>query len=220
MPVPPDRRNTATAALLTALNQAAATLPCSVVLAEAARGGLAVNGVTALGDASGMEIQAVLRRIVAQATDAPQVAWNIRRAEGPYCGVLDALRLGRDAAAASAPLLSLARPAEVPAEETPIEVSIVSPAETSVVLDFYAPDRTVTHLAPAPVGSGRTTVPAPHGIGLVTLLASPSPLVAPGRPAHEAASGYLEELRTGLARARGRGAKVVVDTLIVEGRPK
>ena len=220
VPAPPNGRGAATAALLTALNQAAATLPCSVVLAEAGRGGLAVNGVTALGDASGMEIQAVLRRIVAQAVDAPQVAWNIRRAEGPYCGVLDTLRLGRDGAAAPAPLLALAGPAGVPIEGTPIEVSIASPAETSVVLDFYAPDRAVTHLAPGPAGSGRTTVPAPRGFGLVTLLASPSPLVAPGRPAHEAAPGYLEDLRTGLARARGQGAKVVVDTLIVEGRPK
>ena len=220
VPTPPDGRSAAAAALLTTLNQAAATLPCSLVLAEAGRGGLAVNGVTALGDASGMEIQAVLRRIVAQAAGAPQVAWNIRRAEGPYCGVLDTLRLGRDGAAAAAPLLALAGPAGVPIEGTPIEVSIASPAETSVVLDFYAPDRTVTHLSPAPAGSGRTTVPAPRGVGLVTLLASPSPLVASGRPAHEAAPGYLEDLRTGLARARGQGAKVVVDTLIVEGRSK
>ncbi len=220
VPVPPDGRSAATAALLATLNQAAGTLPCSLMLAEAGHGGLAVNGVTALGDASGMEIQGVLRRIVAQAADAPQVAWNIRRAEGPYCGVLDALRLGRDGAAAPAPLLALAGPTGVPIEGTPIEISIASPAETSVVLDFYAPDRTVTHLSPAPAGSGRTTVPAPRGVGLVALLASPSPLVAPGRPMHEAASGYLEDLRTGLARARGRGAKVVVDTLIVEGRPK
>ncbi len=220
VPVPPDGHSAATAALLVALNQAAATLPCSLVLAEPGRGGLAVNGVTALGDASGVEIQAVLRRIVAQAVDAPQVAWKIRRAEGPYCGVLDTLRLGRDGAAAPAPLLALAGPAGVPIEDTPIEVTIASPAEASVVLDFYAPDRSVTHLSPAPAGSGRTTVPAPRGIGLIALVASPSPLVAPGRPAHEAALGYLENLRTGLARARGQGARVVVDTLIVEGRPK
>lgn len=219
VPTPPDGRGGATAALLAALNQAAATLPCSLMLAEAGRGGIAVNGVTALGDASGMEIQAVLRRIAAQAVNAPQVAWNIRRADGPYCGVLDALRSARDGASSPALLLSLAGPGGAAMEGAPIEVGIASPTGMSVLLDFYAPDRSVTHLASAMAGNGRITVPAPRGIGLITLTASPAPLIAPGRPAHEPAAFYLEDLRTSLARSRGQGVQIVVDALIVEGRP-
>ena len=216
-PVPAAAAPDTGTALAASLNDAAAGLPCTLLAAEPGTDGVAVRGLTALGEASRIEIQGTLRRVATQAvaaasaaTTLPPVTWDIRRTDGPHCGVLDALRQARVASPASAMLAGAPSNGETGA--TSLELSL--PRGSAALLDLYGADRTVTHLK---AGDQRVTVP--RGTGLVTLVVSPTPLVADGRPAQEPAAAYLGELKAGLARARSQGERVTAETMAVPGTP-
>lgn len=234
-PAPPPGPPPAVAAALQAFGSAAATVPCSLLLARTAeRDGLVLGGLTALGDASEMQIQAALRRLLTQAAPATPVTWDIHRVEGPYCGVLDLLRAARsgDADPAPAPMLALAgQPARLMAGET-VELSVAAPdGSAALLLDYFAPDRSVTHLLPtggeaariygpgSPVrpaaSDGGFPIQVPRGAGLITVIASSAPLLSQDRPVREAASAYLADLKASLDEARGRGAQLTAEALTV-----
>ena len=212
VPAAPAAATDAGGTLAASLNEAASAMPCTLLLADAGPDGVAVRGLTALGDASRTEVQGALRRVAAQAASAPAVTWDIRRLDGPQCGVLDTLRGARGAAApAAVPMLSLS------GDAAPATLRIAVPPGKAALLDLFGTDRSVTHLKLA--GEGDASIEVPRGPGLITLVVSPTPLIAGGRPPQEQAAAYLADLRAGLARARKADERVTAEALPLEARP-
>ncbi|MBV8525122.1 MAG: serine/threonine protein kinase [Acetobacteraceae bacterium] len=228
--------------LKAALSDAIAGLPCSLLsVASGDGGGFGVGGLTALGDASELEIRAVLGRVIAKAAASAPIAWNIRHVQGPYCSVLDVLRSarGEGSDAGPGPLLSLAEPAAHLMEGQTAQLKVAAPgAGGSMLLDYFGPDRSVTHLldeglaalgasqagtsvSEADPAADRTiTIHAPRGDGLVTLITSPLPVFGQRRPSVEDASTYLQDLKASLGRLGEQGRRVNVEALAIEGMPQ
>lgn len=212
----PDARSSL-APELKVLEDAVGETPCSLLsISGASPDSVVTGGLTALGSASELQIRAELGRMTASFAPAGSVTWDVRRIDGPYCGVLDVLRSARGGGAGQtrSPMLSLA---------TPGEMSVTVPGSSAVLLlDYFAPDRTVTHINPParPVGAalGSDTgfrVPVPGRTGLITLIVSPEALLPQVRPSHEAAADYLRELKVSLDRERLRGARFLTETLVI-----
>ncbi|HEX5326131.1 MAG TPA: protein kinase, partial [Acetobacteraceae bacterium] len=224
--------------LLAGLQAIASKLPCSFVRADATSGQtVAFIGLSALGEASELEVRSMVRRSVAQLPSAPAVAWKVRRIDGPYCAVLDLLdplTSGITGAMSFGFAVPSANDATASHDPAPPMRIMMPDFAASLLVDFYTADGVVRHLYPAGAGSART-LPARSEVnvgrpgtgsgssnadfrtGLVTAVASSVSLFGKPRPFEESASGYLKDLTAASAQARQTGAHLTADATVVGG---
>lgn len=224
--------------LLAGLQAIASKLPCSFVRAAATGGPtVAFTGLSALGEASELEVRSMVRRSVAQLPSTPAVAWKVRRIDGPYCAVLDLLdpltSVISGATSFGFAVTSANDASAAHGSAAPMRIMMPDFA-ASLLVDFYTADGVVRHLYPAGPASAHTfparsevnvgrpttgsgTGSADPGTGLVTAVASSVSLFAKPRPSEEAASQYLKDLTTASAQARQTGAQLSADAIVVRG---
>jgi eukaryotic-like serine/threonine-protein kinase len=207
------------------LGTVAGRVPCSLVTVRIGdRNAVVVNGATALGETSWLEIQAIIRQSVAQLAPKAPVTWNVRRVDGPFCAIFDLLH---PVAATTGPGLFVGvsgsgtdRSAD---KTTSGQVRAAMPGFAgTLILDAYSGDGMVHHLYPrsaaAPAFPAGTEVsvslpekaPDPRH-NLLVAIASSTALLDPSRPADEPTAGYLKDLGDALARGRASGASVLAD---------
>ena len=215
------------AAALAAANAA----PCSLITSTASDQALTLSGVVRRGG------DAQIRRVLAARNIPPQaVTLNLQPFDGPYCGLLDAIR----------------QVAAVPGEAPMVDVVGAQPLQKNELLklDVQMPDRpsylhaayftassAMAHLVPyemylradrqqaagarvrlgeRPAGWDGWPVDEPYGTDLVIVIASDRPLFTPLREGFETFDGYLPVLAAALRDARARGSRVAIRAVVVE----
>lgn len=224
----------------TAIASTFASTPCTLITEGVTEAGaLKLSGLTALGEASEMTVQGLVRRAIGQVSPDTPVVWDITRMDGPYCSVLDVLQsirrgMGSPVRAMSVVLFNARPPL---AEGEPLEVRLTTPDfPASVLLDYFMNDGTVVHLATDPsqavaaraivssraqtTNGSRIAVGRPYGANLVTAIASSEPLRMAKRPDREPAAAYLSDLKSALEQAHDRSMRLAVDALLVNTRPR
>jgi len=198
--------------------------PCSFIAADAAASGpIGLRGVSGLGETSELEIQATLQRAIQMALPAATVSWHMRRVDGPYCPVLDALRSVGDGAGRSAVALSLPAERSRLADGDAVRVSVnISSAPARLTLDLFASDGTVHHLHSGPADASHTYPAAawkagePHGDQLITALVTSNAVFTRNRPEREPAAAYLRDLEAALAPVRGHDDRLAAGVLAID----
>jgi serine/threonine-protein kinase len=211
------------------LEEIASKIPCTFLRTDfTGATSVALSGVTALGEASEIEIEGDLRRSVAQLSPDASVAWKVQRVTGPYCSVLETLRsLESGRSAGHAVSLAITGPA-VTSDNPPPQARVVMPDfAASLLVDFYSNDGTVHHLYPAGGDSSHNLSPGSevnfarpdpasvgaNGGGLLTAIASSKPLPGPAHPSQESTSVYLKDLAAATALVRAAGASIEADAI-------
>ena len=205
--------------LLAGLYRVVLKIPCSLMNAGLDNGTtVTLNGLTALGEASELEIRGLIRQSIAQLAPTATVVWQVQRIKGPYCSVFDVLRPASDARARG--------PSVAPDQSGRGRFRVAMPDFAgSLTVDVYSGDGLVHHRFPASSAIARklpanTIVPieqpvvshatdsAGAGPNVLTAVASSVPLFEAARPAQEPAPGYLKDLGDAIARVRASGATV------------
>ena len=194
-----------------------ASAPCSLVTAEISKPNkVRLQGVTALGEASGLEIRASLQRAIRAAAPDAEVSWSTQRIEGPYCPVLEALGSVPRGDPRFRVALSLPGNRRHLAEGAvvPINAAMPSPAAT-LMLDLFTADGQVHHLHAGPIGAAPLTLRPgkPDGDQLLSAVIMADIPSEERRPAQETATAYLTAFKSGLSRAAAGDARVAVDAL-------
>ncbi len=230
VPAPPDVTAPVdkSAALLAGLHGVTAAIPCSLVRAQLDNGTITLDGVTALGEASELEIRGAVRQSIAQLSAAPAVTWRVRRIDGPYCAVFDLLRPSVDTICLIGTSDALKSSDQVSAGKLRIRMPDFA---GSLMVDAYSADGSVRHLFPVGAGASgnlaagaEVAVDVPqsaadaNGVarpGLLVVTASPTVLNGGERHPEEAASVYLTQLGQAIAQAQAAGSPVKVDAASV-----
>jgi len=216
-----------------------ASTPCTLITDEVSEAGtVKLRGITALGEASEMAVQGLMRRAIRQVSPNTPVEWEIQRVEGPYCSTLDVLRSIRNEGSSLARAMSVALSDAQSRgmEDEVLELRLTMPDfPASVLLDYFANDGTVTHFAAEPRSAAaqatvnlraRTTrgspvaMGKPYGANMITVIASSAPLMMAQRPDREPAAAYLNDLKTALEQAHSRGTRLAADALMINTRPR
>jgi serine/threonine-protein kinase len=200
-----------------------ASAPCSVVRSDVTQGGqVGLSGISALGDASEMEVQATLQRAIQITVPGTSVSWNVHRIDGPYCPVLDLLRPLGSRAGRSGVSLSLPANQSRLQDGDPVRVAVAMPGlPVRLALDWFSGDGAVHHLYAGRPDDPHLYVEAawkagkPYGDQLITALVTSDSLFARERPEHEAAATYLKDLQSALAHARGNDARLTAGVLSI-----
>ncbi|HSU05596.1 MAG TPA: hypothetical protein VLI93_08485, partial [Acetobacteraceae bacterium] len=219
----PDHRSE----LLAGLHGVIVKMPCSMIAARLDDGTkVTLNGLTALGEASELEIRGLVRQSIAQLSPTASVVWQVQRIKGPYCPAVDLLR----------PASGVNRSAPSPELAGPGGLRVTMPDfPGSLTVDVYSGDGLVHHLFPGP-GNAARKLPANAAVpiarpavspatdiaatnaqaSLLTAIASSVQLPGAARPADEPAAGYLKELGDAIARVRSSGATVTANAISVD----
>jgi serine/threonine-protein kinase len=202
--------------------------PCSVISSDMTHDGqLRLSGVSALGDASELEIRATLQRAIQMTAPGTLVTWSIHRIDGPYCPVLDLLRPLAKATGNSGLSLSLpANQSRLP-DGAPVRVAVaMTGVPARLTLDSFSGDGAVHHLHAGLTEDSHLYVEGawkagkPYGEQLIIALVTSQTLFAQERPAHEAAAAYLKDLRSALAQVRDHDARLTVGALSIDVVPR
>nr|WP_294553766.1 serine/threonine-protein kinase [uncultured Rhodopila sp.] len=192
-------------------------------------GGISVSGLAGAGAP-----EASLREAVREAAPGANPAWDVRQADGPYCGVFDVLR---PIAQPGGPSLELTLKGDLtrlrahdlilPAVKTPEFPSYL-------LVDYFSHDGTVAHLYPirhapnSPFSSNATLrlgtsakdrleVGPPYGTDVIVATASSVPLFPTGIVRDDETSGtYVPAWRAAIEAAQRRNAKVTGRALAVD----
>ncbi len=216
------------AALLAGLHEVTAAIPCSLVRAQLDNGTITLDGVTALGEASELEIRGSVRQSIAQLSAAPAVNWRVHRIDGPYCAVFDLLRTSADMIRLIGTGDAVRSSDQVSAGQLRIRMPDFA---GSLMADAYSADGSVRHLFPVGAGApqnlaagAEVAVDVPQSAaeangaaqpGLLVVTASPAVLNGGERHPQEATSVYLTQLGEAIAQAQAAGAPVKVDAASV-----
>jgi serine/threonine-protein kinase len=228
--IPPDTTALVerSADLLAGLHGVTAGIPCSLVRAELGKDAITLDGVTALGEASELEMRGLVRQSIARLSATPAVVWRVRRIDGPYCAVFDLLR----PAAETVRLITTGDAGKSPDQIAAGPLRIRMPAFAgALMVDAYSADGNVRHLFPVGAGTSpdiaagaEVAVDVPQSAadangstrpGLLVVTASPTPLRGGERRSEEAAAAYLSQLSQGITHAQATGVPVKVDAASV-----
>jgi len=202
-----------------------AAAPCSIIASDATTAERVVlRGISALGIASELELQAMLQRSIQTAVPGAAVSWNLRRIDGPFCPVLDMLR---PLIASSVRVLSrpTTRARLTDGDSAQLAVSL-DRRPRHMALDRFANDGTVHHLFAGPTdGSQQNAIESwrvgkPYGDQLITAILTSAPLFAHDRPVHEPSTTYLKDLQSALGQLGGQDKNIAVDAVAIEVAPK
>jgi eukaryotic-like serine/threonine-protein kinase len=235
-----EPRSTATnvapqrSALLAGLGGVAAQVPCSFVTARIGDGNAVIlSGVTALGEASELEIRGMVRQSVAQLAPAAPVTWNVRRVEGPFCPIFDLIH-PLAATTDQGLVINVADSSAGQSTDNTAagQIRAVIPGFPSMlIVDAYSADGLVHHLYPGSAAAQKlpagtkvsVSLPAVPGMAsknagdqrpsLLVGIASSAALLDSSRPANEPMAGYLKALNDALARGQASGASVLADAI-------
>jgi len=202
-----------------------AAAPCSILASDVTTAQRVVlRGISALGIASQLELQAMLQRSIEAAVPGAAVSWRLRRIDGPFCPVLDLLR---PFVASSVRVLS--RPTTqarlTDGDSAQLAVSL-GRRPLRMALDRFTNDGTVHHLFAGPTdGSQQNAIDSwrvgkPYGDQLITAILTSAPLFARERPAYEPSATYLKDLQSALGQLRSQDKSITVDALAIEVAPK
>jgi eukaryotic-like serine/threonine-protein kinase len=202
-----------------------AAAPCSIIASDVATAqSVVLRGISALGIASQLEIQAMLQGAIQTAAPAAAVSWDLRRIDGPFCPVLDLLR---PLVVSSVRVLShpAMRAQLTDGDSAHLAVSL-GQRPLRIALDRFTNDGTVHHmLAGSTDGLEQNAIDGwrvgkPYGDQLITAILTSAPLFARERPEHEPSATYLKDLQLALAQLRGQDKNLAVDALGIEVAPK
>jgi eukaryotic-like serine/threonine-protein kinase len=202
-----------------------AEAPCSIIASEVPTAQQVVlRGISALGIASVLEVQAVLQRSIQTAVPGAAVNWSLRRIDGPFCPVLELLR---PLVVSSVRVLSrpTTRAQLTDGDSAQLAVSL-GQRPVRIALDRFTNDGTVHHLLAGPTGESQQNaidswrVGKPYGDQLITAILTSAPLFARERPEHEPSAGYVKDLQAALAQLHGQDKNLEVDALGIEVAPK
>lgn len=214
--------------LLAGLGGVAARVPCSFVTARIGDGNaVTLSGVTALGEASELEIRGMVRQSITPLAPTAPVSWDVRRVEGPFCPIFDLLH-PLAAAAGPAPWIGIAGSG---ADQSPDRIATMPGFAGVLIVDAYSADGQVHHLYPGDAAA--RTLPAGTKVSvslasvpgmanknsvdprpvLLVAIASSAALLDSSRPANEPIASYLKELGDALDRGRTQGASVLADAV-------
>lgn len=212
------------------LNEVAATAPCSFVRVRGDDGkSVTMAGVTALGEASELEVKGVIMRAIAQLAPTTQIGWRVVIVPGPFCGVLDLVRpltdpRGGEPTVTPSALLRTSDPVV-----TGAAVLVMPSFSGAAVVDAYSADGYVHHLYPREPQATKLAAGTEFkvrvqgqgaagaaGAGLLIALASAEPLFQQQRPETEPIADYVKQLSDALARARGNHVPVVSDAAAIK----
>jgi len=199
----------------------ASSAPCSLITAEiAAADKVNLRGVSALGEASELEIQASLQRAIRAADPEVTTTWSMQRIDGPYCPVLDVLRSLPHGATGFGVALSLPgdRRQLTAGDAIPIAVATRShPAQLS--LDLFTGDGQVHHLHTGPLDQANPETAVmlrpgkPYGAQLLSVVIASAGWSDKARPIQESATAYLKTLQSALTHAGTQNLKLGADVL-------
>jgi serine/threonine-protein kinase len=213
------------------------TLNCTLIGASNTGGKLSLTGIAGAG-APEAAVSAALKSL--PAAMAPQS--SVQSFEGPYCGVLDAIRpYNVYLSKAGAELgLGLASGISLLQEGQLLTVKEKMPAYDGYLqTDYFTSDGKVRHLYPTAAdplkklparsrkvlgnplkGGARWNVAAPYGDNMIISIVTPAPLFANPRPPVEDADDYLEALRLALQSAASNNPAMDVAALPLITEPK
>jgi len=202
-----------------------AAAPCSIIASDVTTAEQVVlRGISALGIASELEIEAMLQQSIQTAVPGAAVSWSVRRIDGPFCPVLDLLR---PLVVSSVRVLSRPATRAQLTDGDSAQLAISLGGRTGrIALDRFTNDGTVHHLLAGPTdGSQQNAIASwpvgkPYGDQLITAILTSAPLFARERPEHEPSATYLKDLQSALDRLRGQNKNIVVDALEIEVVPK
>ncbi len=200
--------------------------PCTFFTATMTETGLRLNGITALGEASSMAVQSLVRGVIARAMPNLAVTWDLRRFEGPYCSALAVLQSIRGEARSSGPsvAVSLGNGAAGGGGRSSGLTVTAPDFPASVLVDLFTNDGMVLHLdLGRTLAAARSTtairgqaIEGPPGAALLTAIAASTPLLMGQRPDRELASAYLGDLKSALDRTGGDGTRIAVDARVID----
>lgn len=198
-----------------------ASAPCSLVTAEvAAPDKVRLRGVSALGEASEVEVQASLQRAIRATAPDAAISWSMQRIDGPYCPVLDTLRSMPNGSLGFGVALSLPGDRTHLTEADSVHVAAAMPSHPAqLALDLFTADGQVHHLHAGPIDAAHpeaalTLRPGkPYGDQLLSAVIASGGLPGAGRPKQESATDYLKELRSALSRTDAHDMRLATDVL-------
>jgi hypothetical protein len=219
-----------------AIAAALTNVPCSTVSVDDQPGATpTLRGVVVSG-----QNESAMYASVRDAAPSAVPEWQVATADGPYCGVLDAVRPYAQRPGGG-PALNLGLRGgrtDLTADELIIPQITMPGFAGSLQLDYVTGDGSVLHMHEALAGApyaalsapvfgqpklpefGGWAVDKPFGTDLIVGIASSVPLFRSPRPAGERLDGYLRDLNVALTQAVRDGARVSTTVLVVRTRPK
>jgi serine/threonine-protein kinase len=227
------------AELRAAIAPMVSSMPCSLIRADFPGGqALTLTGWTSLGETADILAEGTLRGTLAKVPGLATVDAHIRRIDGPFCSVLDAIRPVFGAPPDNAFAIAVAGdPTRLNDGATMRLRATMPPFAATLRVDRFAADGSVVHLlAPpasaspmdpgsvVPLGAGAGTISAwmvttADGPSVVVAVASSLPLPFGQRPTRESASAYLADLAPALKDAQSRGRVSTAVTIVGAGVP-
>ncbi len=201
-----------------------AAAPCSIIASDVTTSQLVVlRGISALGAASELEIQAALQRSIQTVVPGAALNWSLHRIDGPFCPVLDLLRpLVLSSVRVLSPPTTRAQLTD--GDSAQLAVSL-GQRPVRIALDRFSNDGTVYHLRASPADASqqntivRWRVGKPYGDQVITAIVTSAPLFARERPEHEPSATYLKDLQSTLAQLRDQDKNLAADALAIEVVP-
>lgn len=201
-----------------------AAAPCSIITSDVTTAQQVVLlGISALGTASELEVQAMLQRSIQTVVPGAAMNWSLRRIDGPFCPVLDLLR---PLVASSVRVLSRrATRAQLTDGDSAQFAVAVGKRPVRIALDWFTNDGIVHHLLAGPAEALQQNaivtrrVGKPYGDQLITAILTSAPLFARERPEHEPSATYLTDLQSTLTQLRGQDKNLTADALTIAVAP-